>query len=393
MAQTSIAAPASGIEGNLAVNHVSTKVAARSAEGAIPFGRVVKQGTADSGVALPGSTSDYFAGVALQDPTKEAATDGTRAFAQYDEVPVLETGECFMLPEETVAPGDPVYVRVTAGGAGQTVGRVRKSADETAAVKRKQTLTLSGALDGGRRRVQKLVLGADLVAADSVNGKIGGTAIAAITYATSHIATMGEIVNAIKDAAETAGVQLLEVQITGATKREIHIYSADVGASTAPLADWAVTNGGGGTAAFAAATGADVTAGKEPHSLSVELDGGAALLQEWRGTGDATLRAFAELLEAQAAIESAVVTPATDTGGGLDDAERVITVTAATGSPTANAFTNPTVAGGVTARTMAVAETVAGVTAVAAKAVLWPNAKWKSTGGTSTLARMRVDVL
>jgi hypothetical protein len=186
---------------------------------------------------------------------------------------------------------------------------------------------------------------------------------------------------------------MLEVSIKGATKREIHIFSADVGATTAPLVDWAVTHGGGGTAVFAAATGADVTAGKEPHGLSIELDGGAALVQDWAGTGDATLRAFAELLAAQPAIDSAVVTAASDTGGGQDDAERVITVVAAVGSPTANAFTNPTVSGGVNARTLVVAETVAGVAAVVAKAVLWPNARFKSTGGVATLTKMAVAVL
>jgi hypothetical protein len=393
MAQTSIAAPLSGIEGNLSRNHVSTRIVARIAEGTIPFGRVVKQGSADDGAALPSSAADCFVGLSMQDPTKEAGTDGTRKFVQYDEMPVLEDGEAWVLPEETVAPNDPVYVRIAAGGSGQTVGRVRKSADETVAVKRQQTLTLSGALDGGRRRVQKIVLSADLVAADQVDGKIGGTAIAAITYGGSHAATMAEIVNAIEQAAETAGAQMLEVSIKGATKREIHIFSADVGATTAPLVDWAVTHGGGGTAVFAAATGADVTAGKEPHGLSIELDGGAALVQDWAGTGDATLRAFAELLAAQPAIDSAVVTAASDTGGGQDDAERVITVVAAVGSPTANAFTNPTVSGGVNARTLVVAETVAGVAAVVAKAVLWPNARFKSTGGVATLTKMAVAVL
>ena len=93
----------------------------------------------------------------------------------------------------------------------------------------------------------------------------------------------------------------------------------------------------------------------------------------------------------QAAIESAVVTKATDTAGGVDDADRVITVTSASASPTANAFTNATAPGGVTARTMAVAETVPGV-ASAAKAAAWTSARWHkgaSAGGIAVLEVFR----
>ena len=363
--------------------------------GNIAFGRAVK--ASSSGVDVPASLADEFVGVTVADPLVPIIdeTTGDRKYKPNAAVPVLSRGRVNVLTEQTVATTDPVFVRTATGAGGETAGAFRKDSDGATGTKRKQTLTISGALDAGRQRVQKLVLSGDLDAADTVNGTIDAQAIVEVTFAVDHMTTMLLIVKAIKEAAEAAALaaggdeSILDVFISGGTNREIHIVSKFAGPTKSPLTGWATA--GGATSTFASATGADVIVGKDPHSLSVQLDGGAALLQEWAGTSDATLAGFAALLGGQAAIESAVVTKATDTAGGVDDADRVITVTSASASPTANAFTNATAPGGVTARTMAVAETVPGV-ASAAKAAAWTSARWHkgaSAGGIAVLEVFR----
>jgi len=390
-----------GVEGGRATYADGDMIVGRQNKAAttIPYGRAVMLdlGNGDDCVTLPSSSSDVIEGITVADGNQPYPATGV---PQYGTVSVMKEGTVYVYPEESVSKGDPVYVRFTAGAGALTVGRLRKSSGSTGAgTKRKQTLTISGALDGGLSRIQKLVLSDDLVADDQVDGAINGTAIAATTYATSHIATMAAIVLAIKNAAESwadtnnTDSPLQDVFITGATSREIHIVSRYNGATTCALTLFAVTHGGAGTAVFSSATGADVQAGFEPHSLSIQLDGAAALVAEWRGTSDATLEAFADLIAQQTGVESAVVTHLTDTGGGIDNNDRVITVTAATPSATANAFTNPTVAGGQTARTLAVAETVAGVAAGTAIAVLLPNTRWAESGSSDTPVAMSLDLL
>lgn len=396
--QTTFGDPAVGFLGHAHDNSAAlVDSAPNTGAGNIAFGRAVK--ASGAGVDVPASLADEFVGVTVADPLVPIIdeTTGDRAYKPGASVGVLSRGRVNVLAEQTVAVTDPVFVRTATGAGGETAGAFRKDSDGATGTKRKQTLTLSGALDGGRERVQKLVLDADLVAGDTVDGAIDGQAITQVAYAASHATTMQSIVKAIEQAAETAAVaaggdpSIVEIYVAGATGREIHIVSKYAGASKSPLTAWATAHGGAGTASFASATGADVQAGKEPHGLSVQLDGGAALVQDWAGTSDATLAGFAALLASQAAIESAVVSKGTDTGGGVDDADRIVTVTSASASPTANAFTNPTVSGGVTARTMAVAQTQAGV-APAAKAAQWTSARWHkgaSAGGIAVLEVFR----
>lgn len=398
--QSTFAAPTHGMLGHAHDNSGSlVDHRANAAAAQIAFGRAVK--ASGSGAVLPSSASDEFLGVTTSAPEVPIVdeTTGDRKFKQYASMPILSRGRVNVAVEQTVAETDPVFVRFTTVGA-DTVGAFRKDADNTggsaatAAVQRKQsltisgaldggrgkistldfdiapaknegtarvqTLTLSGALDGGRVRSQKLVLSANLDAADTVDGTIAGQAIAQVTFSVDHLTTMELLATATRNALALAGKHG-EVYIAGATFRELHIVSDESSATALPLTGW--VTGGGATTTFASGTGADVLAGKDPHSLSVTLDGGAALVAEWAGSGDATLAGFADLIGEQTGIASAEVDELTGTGGGVDDGDRVIRVTSSAKGAATSVFGVVTISGGVTARTMAVADATAGVAA------------------------------
>lgn len=81
------------------------------------------------------AASDVIAGVTIhtmaRDPNDLAGSD---AIKDNDMCNVREMGAVFVLPEETVAVGDPVYVRHTSDGSSNTqLGKFRKSADSARA--------------------------------------------------------------------------------------------------------------------------------------------------------------------------------------------------------------------------------------------------------------------
>lgn len=362
-------APALGYEGQLATGGTHDTYPRKNVSGAgIPFGRflIIDTGTSEA-VKLPSSVNDAISGVSLYEPAIEQDANGVRQYADKSVIALVKRGAVIMIPEQDVVPGDAVFARVTVDGgdATKTPGRLRKdNAGGSAGTKQKTSLTLSGALDGGRERIQKLVLSADLVADDVVTGKIGGTAIAPITYATSHAATMSQIIMALRAAAETAGVHVHDIILQGATSREIHIFSADVGPATAPLLDWLVTHNGAGAAVFASATGADVTAGKSPHELQARLHADTLYKAAWNGSHDDTVALFAEQLRADAQVGSVTITVVP---GGED---LVLTIEAKNVGANPIAVDQNQVNDGVTARTLVKDETVAvGAAAVAAKAI------------------------
>jgi len=104
----------------------------------------------------------------------------------------------------------------------------------------------------------KLVLSADMIAQDSINGKIGGVAMGAVTYASNHDTTAALIVTALKAHADVADAKISPLD---GTNRTIVFYLKEQ--ATPVLADWLVTNGGGGTAAVTstATTGAAILQG------------------------------------------------------------------------------------------------------------------------------------
>jgi hypothetical protein len=104
------------------------------ASASLPFGTVAKQGTTEAYCKAPSSSTDKLLGLVVSSFSNEKDEDGVYAVLADEMASIARKGRFYALPEQTVAENDPVYVRYTAGGAGETVGRLRKDPDGTAQV-------------------------------------------------------------------------------------------------------------------------------------------------------------------------------------------------------------------------------------------------------------------
>lgn len=132
--------PTRAIEGMLADTGMNRDVLSRLANGDIPFGRFVVRNAADneSQVRLPtltGEVTGNTGGFAIADVSIESPQIGGDggAYAAEDSVPVLKRGRIFLVPEDAVTKGDPVFVRFAAGTF-PNLGAVRSDADTATAV-------------------------------------------------------------------------------------------------------------------------------------------------------------------------------------------------------------------------------------------------------------------
>jgi len=398
MPQASVSYPIPGSVGRssrdaLGREHVSLQLLDASAVG---FGRaVVYDSVNGSGSAkLPSAAGQMFIGVSMDDSRHAVDQTGGTRYITGDDMLVARKDIVWVEPEQDVTPGDPVYFRHTAKG-GKLPGGFRKDSDGYVAgtkrvqtltisdvldggspqkqtytfsgaiqagtgTRRQQTLTLADAMDAGRKRIQTLTFNQDIVAAETIDLKIGGVAITQVVYAISHVATMNTLISRLQQAAAavTTGNPLFGVGFNDSgTNRVLVLTSTDHGAAACPITDIVI-----GTAAGLTLTLADQLAGVKGSSLTGTIDGGAAIVQEWAGTSDATLQAWADQLAQDAAVLSAVVTKVTD-GTGLANADRVITVTSAVASTgLVTVFAGLSAPGGMTTRAVVDAQTVAGVT-------------------------------
>lgn len=115
--------PATGA-GKKAFNHPNDFLFPRTAEGVIPFGVAVMEGTDPATQALKFSgATGVFTGVA-------AHMDFTKTYGQYEvleTVDIAKSGIRWVLVDEAVGPGDPVRV-VHTDGTGITAGHFATSA-------------------------------------------------------------------------------------------------------------------------------------------------------------------------------------------------------------------------------------------------------------------------
>jgi hypothetical protein len=127
---------ASGFEGQTADSRLSTKVSRVNAETSanLPFGRAVKDDGTGKGAKLFADEDDSFLGVTAFEHNVNAHLASNGAVEPKRMVAVQTQGAIRVKPEQAVAPGDPVYVRHTAGTGAQTIGRFRKDADTDKAV-------------------------------------------------------------------------------------------------------------------------------------------------------------------------------------------------------------------------------------------------------------------
>lgn len=137
---TTMAAIATAIEAIANTNYVATVSAARQIKVVNPDGDVlfadivVAAGSSQATGTASYTSSEVFLGIARLDASKEQNTSGVASYAAEDAVSVASKGAFYVYTEETVVPGDPVYMRTYAGSATELVGQFRKTVDSGDAV-------------------------------------------------------------------------------------------------------------------------------------------------------------------------------------------------------------------------------------------------------------------
>lgn len=137
---TTMAAIATAIEAIANTDYVATVSAARqlkivNPDGDVAITNIVVAAGASQATGTDTYTSDEpFLGIARLDATIEQSTSGVANYAANDAVSVASKGAFYVYTEETVVPGDPVYMRVYAGSATELPGQFRKTVDSGDAV-------------------------------------------------------------------------------------------------------------------------------------------------------------------------------------------------------------------------------------------------------------------
>lgn len=127
MSQTSYsvdqAAAVAGLLGDSGYHDVLSGIASV----AMGFGLAVLKGSGDADLALPGASGDVakVKGVTVHQHMEQSLA-GVAQYAQKSAVSVLHKGRIWVQVEESVVPGDAVFVRYAAGGNG--VGSFGKTA-------------------------------------------------------------------------------------------------------------------------------------------------------------------------------------------------------------------------------------------------------------------------
>lgn len=99
-----------------------------------PYGVLVVAGTdAETQALLPTSAADFVLGAALHSHSNEVGDDNLNLVDPERVFNVLHEGRMYVLPEQAVAVGDPVYARIAAGAGGTQLGAFRMDADTASA--------------------------------------------------------------------------------------------------------------------------------------------------------------------------------------------------------------------------------------------------------------------
>lgn len=96
----------------------------------VPFGIGVVQGTAQDGFIFPTGASTQIKGITLHNHRVDnIALAGTLAVPNLGETPLLRKGRCYVIPEQNVVAGGPVFFRTVANGGLTVLGRLRTDND------------------------------------------------------------------------------------------------------------------------------------------------------------------------------------------------------------------------------------------------------------------------
>lgn len=214
--QTSVSyTPDRGVEGGIA-NSKPKFATSHVAEAVIKAGRFVKLGTDSNEQVLPiTATGDVvlgaLVGVSLHNRNRpmspllpdDTGGEGVRDYSAKEEIPVMEEGSVYLKPETAMNFSSSVYIR-----------------------------------HAGKKQVQTLVFSGDLVAANVINGDVGGIAISPVTFATSNAATLTAIAAAILAVNDS----VLSAVSDGSDTITV---TTVLNASDQDLANWVVTLGAG----------------------------------------------------------------------------------------------------------------------------------------------------
>lgn len=317
-----------------------------------------------TGAIIPTATSQKLVGVAINDGRSiMPSSSNARAYADDDSMTLQVVGAVAMEAGNAITADDPVYIETSGADAGKPFGADNATAGS-------YTLTLDKALAGGVKRIQTITFSADLSAGNLLDGAINASAITQVTFATDHGTTMGLIVNSIEAKAAALGLDL-EVALTDAVdNRVITIVDNDAPSATGvALTAFAVTAG-----AAVVTTVADAQAGIAPASVSVSVNA-VTVTTAWSGTSESTMLAFAQELDAQTGVTSAI----------LNAASTVI----ALASSIPLTLASGTVTGGEgTPATLTTATVAAGV---ASTRIAWTSAKFLSEAADGAAVNVRFD--
>lgn len=100
----------------------------------MPMGAVaVAQGTADNGAILPAASNAKLVGILMhshqysKDPNGDLGIVTPFGLHKYAVLNVLRKGRIYVIAEEDVSPGDPLFVRYAAGAGGSQLGAFRRA--------------------------------------------------------------------------------------------------------------------------------------------------------------------------------------------------------------------------------------------------------------------------
>lgn len=119
---------AAAYEGMIADTEPNNLISREVEGAAIGFGKVVKQGTADNGVAAATAAADIVRGITVRDQSIDPSS--VDAFRVKDSALFMTRGVIWVTAGETVAAGSAVYMKV--GGA--TAGRFVDTAIDNLAI-------------------------------------------------------------------------------------------------------------------------------------------------------------------------------------------------------------------------------------------------------------------
>jgi len=148
------------------IAHQHDVVSGLAVAAAVPYGVLVVLDSANSdgfdkiAAKVPALTTDVTnfgsaLGVVLADQAR--AQDPAfvlPSYARYDALPIMRSGRVWVLVEEAVVDGDPVFIRFAAGAGGTQLGAFRKSADTATAVALPNAVYRSSGLAAGFAVVQ-----------------------------------------------------------------------------------------------------------------------------------------------------------------------------------------------------------------------------------------------